>query len=51
MACNDLLDYPDFKGEFNIHTDASKVYLGAFIRHKVKLIPFYSRRLTDAQKR
>ena len=51
MARDNLLAYPDFFGEFKSHTDAGKFQLGAVIRNKVKLIAFYSRKLTGAQKR
>ena len=50
MACGTLLACPDFKEEFKIHTDARNFQLGASRRHKVKLIAFYSRKLTGSQK-
>ena len=45
-----FLAYSDFNEEFKIHTDARNFQLGAVISHKYKLIAFYSRKLTDAQK-
>ena len=48
---DNLLTYPNFSEEFKIHIDASKFPLGEFIIQKGKLITFYSRKLTDAQKR
>ena len=35
-----LLSYPDFNKPFEIHTDASKVQLGAVISQNNKLIAF-----------
>ena len=46
-----LLAYPDFNKPFVIHTDASKTQLGAVISQEGKPIAFYSRKLSDAQKR
>ena len=46
-----LLTYPDFNETFKIHNDASMFQLGKVIRQKVKLISFYSRKITDAPKR
>ena len=51
MARDTLSTYPDSKETFKVHTNAIKLQLGAVIFHKVKPIAFYSRRLTDAQKR
>ena len=48
---NTLLAYPDFNETFKIHTNASRLQLGAVIGHKVKPIDFYIRKLTDSQKR
>ena len=48
---NNLWTYPDFNETFKIHTDASALQLGAVISHKGKTIAFYSRKLTDTQKR
>ena len=44
-----LLVYPDFNKPFDIHTDASKVQLGAVISQDNKPIAFYSRKLNPAQ--
>ena len=44
-----LLVYPDFNKPFEIHTDASKVQLGAVISQDNKPIAFYSRKLNPAQ--
>ena len=51
IAKETLLTYPDFSKKFEIHTDASKVQLGACISQEGKPIAFYSRKLTDAQTR
>ena len=48
---NNLFPCPDLKEEFEIHTDDSYFQLGAFIRQKFKTIAFYSRKLTEDQKR
>ena len=44
-----LLVYPDFNKPFVIHTDVSKVQLGAVISQDNKPIAFYSRKLNPAQ--
>jgi hypothetical protein len=46
-----LLAYPDFTKPFVIHTDASKVQLGAVISQDDRPIAFYSRKLNPAQTR
>jgi hypothetical protein len=46
-----LLSYPDFSKPFQIHTDASKLQLGAVISQNDKPIAFYSRKLQPAQTR
>ena len=46
-----LLTYPQFDKPFEIHTDASKVQLGACISQEGKPIAFYSRKLNPAQTR
>ena len=43
--------YPDFNKTFKICTDASAFQLGTVISQKYKPISFYSRKLTDAQRR
>ena len=42
IGCEVLLAYPDFNAAFEIHTDASKLQIGALIFQKGKLIAFYS---------
>ena len=44
-----LLSYPNFSKTFEIHTDASKLQLGAVISQEGKPIAFYSRKLNPAQ--
>ena len=44
-----LKGYPDFNAPFEIHTDASKLQLGAVISQKGKPISFYSRNMNSAQ--
>ena len=44
-----LLGYPDFNAPFEIHTDASKLEIGAVISQKYKPIAFYSRKMNSAQ--
>ena len=51
MARETLLAFPDFNKPFEIHTDASKVQLGAIISQEGKPIAFYSRKLNPAQTR
>ena len=51
MAKETLLTFPDFNEEFEIHTDASKLQLGACISQKGKPVAFYSRKLQPAQTR
>ena len=46
-----LLAYPDFNEEFKIHTNARDLKLRAVISQNGKTIAFYSRKLTDTQKR
>jgi hypothetical protein len=49
IARETLLTYPDFSKPFEIHTDASKVQLGACISQDRKPVAFYSRKLKFAQ--
>ena len=49
MACDTLLTYLDFNENFQIHTDARNLKLGAVILHKVRPIAFYSRKCTESQ--
>ena len=51
IAKETLLTYPDFNKPFEIHTDASKLQLGACISQDGKPIAFYSRKLNPAQTR
>ena len=51
IAQETLLTYPDFNKPFVIHTDASKVQLGACISQDGKPVAFYSRKLNPAQTR
>ena len=44
-----LLSYPNFNKPFVIHTDASKLQLGAVISQDDKPIAFYSRKLNSDQ--
>ena len=49
MSCNILLAYLYFSKQFQIHTNASEFQVGAVIEQEVKLIHFYSRKLTYTQ--
>jgi hypothetical protein len=49
IARETLLTYPNFKKPFEIHTDASKVQLGACISQEGRPVAFYSRKLNPAQ--
>ena len=51
VALGTFLTYPDFVETFEIHTNAIVFQLGAVISQKDKYIAFYSRKLTDDQKR
>ena len=51
IAQETLLNYPDFNKPFDIHTDASKIQLGACISQNGKPVAFYSRKLNPAQTR
>jgi RNase H-like domain found in reverse transcriptase/Integrase zinc binding domain len=51
IAKETLLTFPDFSQEFEIHTDASKLQLGACISQNGKPVAFYSRKLQPAQTR
>ena len=51
IATDTLLNYPDFIKQFEIHTDASLLQLGACISQGGKPIAFYSRKLQPAQTR
>ena len=45
-----LLAYPEFNAPFEIHTDASKLQIGAVISQKGKPITFYSRKMKSPNK-
>jgi len=51
IAKETLVTFPDFSKEFEIHTDASKLQLGACISQDGKPVAFYSRKLSPAQTR
>ena len=51
MAKETLVTFPDFNKEFEIHTDASALQLGACISQEGKPVAFYSRKLQPAQTR
>ena len=51
IAKETLVTFPDFTKEFEIHTDASKLQLGACITQDGKPVAFYSRKLNPAQTR
>ena len=51
MDCDSLFAYPYFNEEFKTHTDASDFQLVSDISHKGKTVIFYTRKITDAQKR
>ena len=44
-----LLAYPDYNYPFEIHTDASKLKIGAVISQKGNPIAFYSLKINSAQ--
>jgi hypothetical protein len=46
-----LLEFPDFKKECHVYTDASSKQLGAVIMQEGKPLAFYSRKLNSAQTR
>ena len=43
--------FPQFDKPFHVYTDASNYQLGAVIMQENKPLAFYSRKLTDTQKR
>jgi len=51
IAKETLLAYPNFNKKFEIHTDASKVQLGACISQEGTPLAFYSRKLNPVQTR
>ena len=44
-----LLAYPEFNATFEIHTDASKLKIGAVLSPKGKPIAFYLQKINSAQ--
>ena len=48
MAKETLVTFPDFNKTFEIHTDASKLQLGACISQEGKPVAFYSRKQSNA---
>jgi RNase H-like domain found in reverse transcriptase len=51
IAKETLLTFPDFSQEFENHTDASNLQLGACISQNGKPVAFFSRKLQPAQTR
>ena len=51
IAKETLLAYPDYSQGFDIHTDASKLQLGAVISQGGRPIAFFSRKLSEAQRK
>ena len=52
LACKTLLAYPDYSGTpFDIYTDASQRQLGAVITQKGKVLAYFSRKLSLAQRK
>ena len=50
--CQDVvLAYPDFSKPFEIYTDASATQLGSVITQENRPLAFFSRKLSDTQKR
>ena len=51
MSKETLLTFPDFNKTFHVYTDASNYQLGAVIMQEGKPLAFYSRKMSDTQKR
>ena len=51
LAREVLLAYPDYSLAFDIYTDASSHQLGAVITQRGRPIAFFSRKLTDTQRK
>ena len=50
MANETIINYPKFNEAFEIHIDASDRQVGAVIYQNGKLLAFYSRKLSSAQR-
>ena len=51
IARNVVLAYPDYSEKFQIYTDTSNSQIGSVITQKNRSLAFYSRKLSDTQKR
>jgi hypothetical protein len=51
IACDVVLAYPDYSEKFEIYTDASNSQIGSVITQKNRPLAFFSRKLSDTQKR
>ena len=51
LACEVLLVYLDYSLPFEIYTDASKRQMGAIITQNNRPITFWSRKLSDTQRK
>ena len=51
LAHEVMLAYPNFNEEFEIYCDASKRQLGAVITQNNRPIAFFSRKLSEAQRK
>ena len=51
MAQEALLALPDYAKPFQIYTDASGYQLGAVLQQQGKPLAYYTRKLTDTQRR
>jgi hypothetical protein len=51
MANKTMLTYPNFDEPFVVHTDASNKQIGGVISQNDKPLGFFSKKLTDVQKR
>ena len=51
VAKQTMLKYPDFSKTFHVHTDASDYQLGGVISQSQGPIAYFSKKLTETQKR